>query len=184
MIVSKGYGMWGPSIGDLGMKSLYAPGTPGGASVKKIADSQRVISMSPVDAPRNPFAFSVAPLSVPKAKAAAARMHASSIQSSAQFAKRASLPVQQAVQQVIQQQQQATPQTFASTSAPLSYATGGGGGGGGGGGVEEPTFAPPTSWWSGLGTVGKVAVVGGGAAAAFLGYKFFFKGGRIAASKS
>lgn len=75
------------------------------------------------------------------------------------------------------------PLTTATTSAPLSTGSGGGGGGGGGYDQQDATLpdAPPPSWWESLGTVPKVAIVGGGlAVVGLVGYKLMTRGGRSA----
>lgn len=73
----------------------------------------------------------------------------------------------------------ATSPLFGTTSSPLTY--GGGGGGGGGGAVDEsPQGAAPQSWWEGLSTGVKAAIVGGGALVAFFGYRMLSGGGRSA----
>jgi hypothetical protein len=76
-----------------------------------------------------------------------------------------------------------TPPTAADAAAmaPMSTPTGGGGGGGGGGDVAPADDAAatdegaPVSWWEGLSTPMKVAVMGGSAVAAFIAYKMIRK---------
>lgn len=89
----------------------------------------------------------------------------------------ASLAVQQAALAL------ATPTgpTAADAAAAMSPSTGGGGGGGGGGLDQGAPQDPGTdegasvSWWESLSPTMKAAVVGGGLAIAFLGYKVMRK---------
>jgi hypothetical protein len=80
-------------------------------------------------------------------------------------------------------QQAAAAPAYGTTSSALT-STGGGGGGGGGPVAPDLPLPVELSWWESLGTVGKVAVVGGGAVVAFLGYRYFAGGRSATAPKS
>lgn len=72
--------------------------------------------------------------------------------------------------------------TTGSSAADAAAAMSTGGGGGGGGGVDQGApqdpgtdTGAPVSWWESLSPAMKAAVVGGGLAAAFIGYKVMRK---------
>lgn len=89
--------------------------------------------------------------------------------------------VQQAAADVAATTSALTTTTTGPTAADAAAAMSTGGGGGGSGGDVAPADQPvddtgaPIGWWEGLSPAMKAAVVGGGLAVAFLGYKVMRK---------